>query len=53
MENYNFKWTTRSEEGEWYTEYDNCVASSIKEAAEIVAKKNGIETWELELDEDL
>lgn len=52
FEDYKFKWCARSEEGEWYTNYDHCVASSLSEAAEIIANKNGIDVSELEIYED-
>ena len=52
FEDYKFKWCARSEEGEWYTMYDHCVASSLAEAAQIIARKNDVDVSELELDED-
>ena len=51
-ETYNFKWVAKREEGEFYEMFDHCTASNLTEASKIIAQKNDISIFELELDED-
>lgn len=50
MDKYYFRFCVRSEEGEWYYEYDECFAMSFTDAKKIVADRNGVSEDVLEPD---
>ena len=50
MDKYYFQFYVRSEEGEWYPQWDSCFAMSYTDAKKIVADRNGVREDELEPD---
>lgn len=50
MDKYYFRFCVRSEEGEWYYEYDECFAMSFTDAKKIVADRNNVRESDLEID---